>query len=229
MAARNSGSRPCHDRVSRREVMTAMDVSWEPPPPRKGAAGAWDKFIGPGATRAEFWILIAVSLAAGAAVPAYALAKDLGWNTSRLVVGGLLAMDLGGGVFANATSAAKRWYHRRGQGFIQHLSFVALHGMHVFLVAWLFRSMDWRFFLIVYGYLLATTIFILSTPLYLQRPLALLVTTGAFLLDMHAFNPVAGMQWFVPVLFLKLTMGHLLKEAPFQPEGRGKRGTQPSP
>lgn len=200
-----------------------MNISWEPPRPRKGLAGAWDKFVGPGATRAEFWLQIMVAAAAGIALPVYALARDLGWSTAQLIVGGLLALDLGGGVFTNATSSAKRWYHRNGQGFTQHFAFVALHAIHIFLVAWLFRSMDWRFFLIVYGYLLATTLLVLSTPLYLQRPLAMLVMGGAILLNIHAFAPVRGMQWFVPVLFLKLSVSHLPKEAPFRPEWEADR------
>ena len=164
------------------------------------------------------WLEITVALAAGIALPVYALIKELGWDTAQLIVAGLLALDMAGGVVTNATSTAKRWYHRRGQGFAQHFTFVAIHGIQIFLVAWLFRSMDWRFFLIVYGYLLITTLLLLLTPLYLQRPTAMLVLGGAVLLNIHAFAPVRGMEWFVPVLFLKLTVSHLLKEAPFRPE-----------
>ena len=33
-----------------------MKISCNPPAPRKGLSGSWDRFVGPGATQAEEWL-----------------------------------------------------------------------------------------------------------------------------------------------------------------------------
>lgn len=91
-----------------------MNVNWDPPAPRRGLAGEWDKFVGPGQIRAELWLIIIPSLLAGLGLPLYAIWLGLGWTTAQLVVAGLMAFDLTGGVVTNATSTAKRWYPRPG-------------------------------------------------------------------------------------------------------------------
>jgi hypothetical protein len=131
-----------------------------------------------------------------------------------------LAADLIGGVITNATSSAKRWYHRRGQTNIHHLMFIAVHALQLFLVAWFFRDGDWTFFVTVYVYLLLAALLILNVPLYLQRPFAMLLFVDALLLNAYLFEPVAGLEWFLPVFFLKLIVCHLLPEYPFQPRDK---------
>jgi hypothetical protein len=160
---------------------------------------------------------LGAAVVAGVALPVYAVLRGLGWTVIQLVVGGLVAADLAGGVVANAAGPAKAWYHRPGQGFWQHLGFVAVHIIDIALVAGLFRGMDWAYAGGVYGYLLLATIVVLRVPLYLQRPVALLLYGGAILLDVYLFPATAGMEWFVPVLFLKLLVAHVLREAPFRP------------
>jgi hypothetical protein len=192
-----------------------MNTYWSPPAPRSGLAGEWDKFVGPGQSPAEFWLSLIPSLMAGLAAPLYALYARLGWTTIQLVVSGLIAFDLVGGVVVNATTSAKRWYHRPGQGWLEHLEFVAVHALHIILIAWLFRRGDWLYFGIYYIYLLAASLVITRVRLYLQRPVALLLFTGALVLNFYIALPAAGLEWFVPVLFLKLLVSHLLKELPF--------------
>lgn len=53
------------------------------------------------------------------------------------------------------------------------------------------------------------------SPLYLQRPIAMMFVVGAVLLDQFVFPSVPAMAWFVPVFFVKLLISHLLKEAPY--------------
>jgi len=198
--------------------MSSNPIEWTPPAPRPGLLGSWDRFIGPGATRAENLLILAAAFVAGLALPLYAVLRGLGWTVLQLVVGGLVAADLAGGIVANATGPAKAWYHRTGQGFWQHLGFVALHIVDIALVAGLFRGMDWAYAAGVYGYLLLASILTLRVPLYLQRPVALLLYGGAILLNAYIFPPTAGTEWFVPILFLKLLVAHVLPEAPFRPK-----------
>ncbi len=194
-----------------------MNIQWIPPEPRRGLPGEWDKFIGPGATRGENLLTLFTALLAGLALPLYAIFAGLGWTTIQLIVAGLIATDLAGGVVANAAGPAKAWYHRSGQGFRSHLGFTAVHVIEILPVALLFRGMDWVYLAGVYGYMLLAAVVALLVPLHLQRPVVLLLYAGALLLGSYVFPPVVGMEWFVPILFLKLLVGHLLKEAPFRP------------
>jgi hypothetical protein len=198
------------------------------PPPRRGILGALDRFIGPGATPAEIWLQFAPALLAGMAAPAYALLRHLGWSGGQLVVAGLLAFDLTGGIVTNATASAKRWYHRQGQGFGRHFAFIASHVIHIFVVAWLFRSLDWAFFTIASAYLVAAAAVILRTPRYLRRPAAFLLYGVALLLSIYILRPTPGLEWFLPFFYLKLLVSHILPGCSGisrQGEGAGKEVT----
>jgi hypothetical protein len=46
-------------------------IKWHPPELRIGLARYWDKFVGPGAKRAELWIQFVPVVLAGLAVPLY--------------------------------------------------------------------------------------------------------------------------------------------------------------
>lgn len=196
-----------------------MNINWNYPQPRQGISGALDKLIGPGATPAEVWLQVVPAVLAGIVVPVYAIVSSLAWSPLQLFIGALLAFDLTGGIITNATSSAKRWYHRPGQGFSQHLVFVVIHVVHVFVVAWLFRSHDWPFFGIVSAYLLVASVIILHTPQYLQRPVALMLFALTLLINTYTLTSTVGLEWFVPFFYLKLLVSHLLKEAPYQPAG----------
>jgi hypothetical protein len=193
-------------------------MKWVAPAPRRGWPGQWDSFIGPGATRAENALILGAALAAGVALPLYAGLAGLGWTALQLLAGTLIAADLAGGVVANAAAPAKAWYHRAGQGLRQHLAFILAHGAHLFVVAWLFRGMDWTFFAVYYGYLVGAALVVLLVPLYVQRPVAFLLYAGALVIHDYTVLPVAGLEWFVPIFFLKLLIAYLLREAPYRPD-----------
>jgi len=182
-----------------------------PPEPRAGLLGEWDKFVGPGQTPAELWLILIPSLLAGLAAPLYAQYVRLGWSTLQMVAAGLVALDLTGGVVTNATVTASRWYHRPGQGWKQHMGFIAVHALHIALVAWLFRGGDWLYFAVYYTYLLVASLVITRVQPDLQRPVALLLLVGVLLVNLYALLPTPGLEWFVPVFFLKLLVSHLVK------------------
>ncbi|WP_462323105.1 hypothetical protein [Halochromatium sp.] len=91
-------------------------IDWYVPQPRTGLAGALDKFIGPGATTAELLLQILAPLVAALAAPLYAALSGEDWSWFQYLLCAVLAFDMVGGVVTNATSSAKRWYHRDGQG-----------------------------------------------------------------------------------------------------------------
>lgn len=166
------------------------------------------------------WLIIIPSLLAGLGLPLYAIWLGLGWTTAQLVVAGLMAFDLTGGVVTNATSTAKRWYHRPGQSWVQHIGLspskpctsdwsrgcsVAWIGSN----SWSSMSTCWR-----RG---------CSSPgrsCISKRSVALLLLFGALILNAYILTPTLGLEWFVLVFFLKLLVSHLVMEAPYPAEAR---------
>ncbi len=187
------------------------------PQPRSGWLGQLDRFIGPGATPAELFLQLVPSLGAAIAAPLYASTLPIVWSPWQLGLIAILGFDLMGGVLTNATAAAKRWYHRPGQGWRQHLAFVAVHLFHIGLVSILFRDGDGLFFVGVSSCLMLASVLILVSPLYLQRPVALGLYGMALLGNSYLFTPTPGLEWFLPLFFLKLLISHLLKESAYCP------------
>jgi hypothetical protein len=203
------------------ENRTMNNTQWTTPAPRKGLSGAWDRFVGPGATPAEEWLQLGggLLLTGLLGVLLYLRRDSLNWSTLQAVIAAFLILDLTGGILTNATSAAKRWYHRAGQDSARaHLPFIAVHGVHLLVVAAAFRGGDVAFFAVAFAYLLIAAVIIIRAPLYLQRPVAFGLFCGGVLLGMYVFSPTPGLEWFIPFFYLKLLVSHLVRETPFAPD-----------
>ena len=194
-----------------------MKIDWHYPETRKGLAGIFDQFIGPGATPEEILLQLGMPLIAMVTAPIYATTLSNEWTPIQYVVCAFLAFDIAGGVITNSTSSAKRWYHRQGQTASTHLGFVALHLLHLLLVSWVFLSLDFLWVFAAGGYLLLAAIFILRVPQYLQRPIALLLYSVAILLSLYGLEAPLGLEWFLPLFYLKLLVSHLVREEPYRP------------
>jgi hypothetical protein len=188
------------------------------PEPRTGLLGALDRFLGPGTTNAEATLILAGAVLLPLAVAFEGSGKNLPWSALEWALALLLAFDIGGGVVTNATASAKRWYHRAGQGFRQHFGFVAAHGIHLLLIAWLFREADWGYFAVMFALLVVSALALLRVPLYLQRPLALLLVGIATVAELSFLGPTLGLPWFGTLLFIKLLVSHLVYETAFRPD-----------
>ncbi len=198
-----------------------MLIRWQPPEPRRSWLRYWDMFVGPGATSTEEWVQLIGGLVVAvlASVRFFVLMPSASLMPSIVVV--LLAPDLGGGIVTNATAAAKRWYHRAEQTRFQHLRFVAVHGVHLALLVWLAPSFTWLHCGLLFGYLLGATWLILRMPLYLQRPVAFICYASGVLFSL--WLPMVGLDWVIPLLFLKLLLSYAVKEAPFSPEAESSQ------
>ncbi|MBE9028721.1 hypothetical protein IQ266_02975 [filamentous cyanobacterium LEGE 11480] len=194
-----------------------MSMQIPGPKPRTGLLGSLDRFIGPGATTAELVLQLIPPVVAAIVAPAYAMTLSIPWTPVQLGLIAILGFDLLGGVLTNATAAGKRWYHRSGQGWRQHLGFTAIHLLHILLVSLFLRGGDVAFFAGVSLYLLSAAAMIIWAPLYLQRPVALGLYGLALLGDRYWFVPTPGLEWFLSFFFLKLLIGHLLHETPYLP------------
>lgn len=189
-------------------------IHWRHPAPR----GAMDRLVGPGATPAELAIQFIPALLAAVGLPSIALIKGWDWSMLQCVVAGLLVLDLVGGVITNATSAAKRWFHREGQGFDAHMGFVMAHLAQPVIVMLFFDRWNWSFVLGAYGYVVISATIILKTPLYLQRPIASLLTVSGIAMAPYVLPLPPHFEWFLPLYFMKLLLSHLLREEPYRPE-----------
>ncbi len=186
-------------------------IDWNYPEPRNGL----DKFIGPGATKAEIAMQFSLAALFGVLILAQAYCRNLGWTWWQYLIGFLIAIDMAGGVLTNATSSAKRWYHREGQGFKQHLGVVLLHLLQIVIMSWVFMGFDWIFIVSAYAYLVIAALILLFTRHYLQRPVAFFLVVVGFVFGLYVLQPAEGIEWFAPVLYLKILASHLLKEEPY--------------
>jgi hypothetical protein len=205
-----------------------MAINWNFPSPRPGLAGALDRFIGPGATRAELALQFGLPALAAIAAPLYASRVVESWSWLQYAVCCILAFDTAGGIITNATSSAKRWYHRTGRGFKQHFGMVSLHLLHLLLVSWLYLSFDIWWFAITGAYLLFSATIVLSVPQYLQRPVAVTVYACALLMSIYVLSQPTGLEWFLPLFYLKLLVSHLPKEEPYRPTSEANNALQPT-
>jgi len=190
-----------------------MLKSYDSPTPRNSLLGLWDQLIGPGATLAENTVIL-VSAIAGTIAAALRLGL-LEFNILHIVVGAVLGFDIIGGSVCNATDTTKRWYHRPEVSWVQHITFVLLHLGHVAIVAWLFQSrggFDWNYFSTVSICLLFATIAVLVVPAYLKRPVAVGLYLVSIAIGFYTVGLTTGLEWFIPALFLKLLIGHLVPE-----------------
>lgn len=164
----------------------------------------WDRLVGPGASRAEATGAIMAGLAGGLLAAWRASTVDASWVV--LAVATLMAVDVVGGVWSNATASTRRWYHRQGAPPRSHFWFAALH-IHPFLIAWMFPAFGWTGAVVLYGGTLLATVLIGSFPRRLKSPAAA-VSALALLTAALIFTDPSGVEWFAPAYVLKLITGH---------------------
>lgn len=176
--------------------------------PRPGLLGFWDRFVGPGMTPGETCLVLGSSMMG--AVLAAAHIATLGYGWPLVILGALIAADVIGGAVCNMTETTKRWYHRPEQTARDHFGFIALHVAHVVVVAWAFRGPDFDliYAIVISAWLLVAAVIVLYAPQLLRRPAATLLYSIALGLSLYVLSPTPGLEWFVPLLFVKLLIGH---------------------
>jgi len=179
-----------------------------------GIAAFMRNFSGNRRTLLERRAALIVMTAAPALALAAVLLEGRALATWQITVLMVLAVDLGGGVFVNATAAAKRWYHRMGARDWHHLAFVLVH-IHPVLVAWAFPEFGWVWAVYLYAATVLSAIIVLACPHYLRRPVAL--TLAALVLAGAPFVASTPMflAWIAPFYVLKLLVAHIVHEEPY--------------
>ncbi len=185
--------------------------------------GRADLLCGTDATRAERWLAYGMA----AVLTAVVLMLDLtaeepiapGW---RLLVLALFAYDIAGGAVANMLNSCKRFYHspvQPGEGRSARLAknprlFTAIH-IHPVIAAYLFEG-SVLMGVIWYLLLQASIATILAMPLYLRRAGASAIVLLAMFGSWSVLPLGQGLEWFVPCLFMKMVLGHAVREEPYR-------------
>ena len=146
-----------------------------------------------------------------------------GWAIWQYIAVAIIAFDVVGGAVANSLNSCKRFYHSPLQiepNYVKivknHLFFSLIH-IHPLIVSLIFSSASWFYGLFWYLSLQISVLSITQTPLYLQRPVSILIIVIALLTNDYFISSPAGLEWLVPVLFIKIVYGHTVREEPYRP------------
>lgn len=187
-----------------------MRSTTEPPSsPRTGLRGRWDRLVGPDTTRTENWLILGFAFVFSGAVFLYTQMAELGWSPVQIAIVLLFSLDVAGGVIANSTVAGSRWWHRPSQSRRAHFWFIVLH-IHPFILAAIFPVLTWTEAAVAYGFLLGSAGVVLSVSKRLRRPIAMGLFTTGLVLALYVVSLPHGLEWFLPLLYLKLLPGHLV-------------------
>ncbi|MBM3270659.1 MAG: hypothetical protein FJZ01_23750 [Candidatus Sericytochromatia bacterium] len=196
-------------------------IDWNIPARRAGFPGFVDSLFGPGLTTAELILQLGAALALTAGAAVAIAVSDLGWGPWQVAVIVWLVFDITGGVVTNATSSAKRWWHRPERRRLANDLRWSLAHFYMPLLMWTAfpSTYDWVFFAGSWGYLLVGTMVLGSADVYLRRPLAFVFYLVALALGLYVFPSERGTEWFIPVFYMKHFISHLLPEEPYRPSG----------
>jgi len=185
------------------------------------AATSTSWLVGRDATPIERRIVLLVSGLAVVAVAA-SIARDAGGGGAGgwwvMVLGLVLAVDVVGGIPANASNAAKRLYHgplpdgagRFGRLVHDHVTFAAMH-VHPIAVGLLVPGPRWWWGPLWYGVTLSGVVLVRRSPVDRQRVVAFAVVAVALMLTVNTQAP-PGFGWLPLALVLKLVAAHAVEE-----------------
>ena len=149
--------------------------------------------------------------------------QDLGWSVFQIAVASFLALDMIGGVLTNSLGSMKRFLHTDqqlpmnwlGKLVGNKLVFPAIH-VQIF-AAPLFFDIGWSYGFFWYGVMMAAVLLIHKLPLYLHRPVALMMVMLSIIIGQVVFIAPPGLEWLAPIYMIKLVLSHGVREEPYRP------------
>ena len=187
-------------------------------------SGPPNPMVGTGATRFEEALTWFAGLA-GAGLTLF-LADNgwVPWPLWQTAIAAIIAFDLIGGAVALQLNSAKRFYHAplrpEEQGIVAWMksgTFFPLMHVHPIVIYMVWRPMDVMEGIAIYGGINAAVIIVRFVPTYLSRPVATLFVVVAILANAYLMRPIPGFDWLLPVMALKLILGHAVREEPYRP------------
>ncbi len=75
----------------------------------------------------------------------------------------------------------------------------------------------WSYAFFWYGMMMVSIVIVHFTPpLYLQRPIALLIVMLSIILAQLIASPPVGLEWIAPIFMIKLVLSHGVREEPYR-------------
>ncbi|MCG7409912.1 hypothetical protein MH117_21110 [Paenibacillus sp. ACRRX] len=145
------------------------------------------------------------------------------WNWLQITIAFLLAFDIGGGLVSNSLNSCKRFYHTpllatesKWAAIVKNKFLFSSFHIHPLVVGLLYGPMNITYGLIWYLLFMTSVVIVSITPLYVKRPVSILIILLAILIQLYAIPPILGFEWLIPLLFLKVIHGHLVREEPYR-------------
>jgi hypothetical protein len=187
--------------------------------------GKTDLAVGTQATTTEKILGWTAGFIGVIAIAFYSWKNNLDWTSLQYIIAVIIVYDVVGGAVANSLNSCKRFYHSSLQTFEHsyvklaknHLFFSLIH-IHPLIISLVFSSASWFYGFFWYLILQISVVTVTKTPLYLQRPVSMLIIVTALLINGYFISSPTGFEWLIPVLFLKIVYGHTVKEEPYRPE-----------
>jgi hypothetical protein len=185
--------------------------------------GKPDALMGTGATRAEKTIAYLSGLLVPLALVLLGLKGIVHWVWWQWIIALAIGADISAGAVANALNSCKRFYHSPIQpGEEKYRSIknpILFSAMHVYpLIIWLaFDRTNWIFGIVWYTLLVLCAWLVGQVPLYLQRPAAVMLIVFVLLANAYLIQSIPGFEWLAPLLFIKIILGHAVREEPYRP------------
>ncbi len=195
-------------------IIKNAHINWD-------CAGKFNFTTGFGATKAES--MIANYAAFIAPVILYFSAwQQLEWSWLQIIVAAVLTLDMIGGVLSNSLGSMKRFLHTdqtleltwMGKLVGSRFLFPAIH-FQLFLVPVCF-DITWSYAFFWYAMMLGSIVLLHFLPMYLHRPVALLVVMLSIIVASLLPTPV-GLEWLAPIFMIKLVLSHGVREEPYRP------------
>jgi len=182
-----------------------------------------DILIGTDATKSEKLLGWMAGIAGASLYLYFALNHTFNWSIWQYLLASFIAFDVVGGAVANSLNSCKQFYRSSPRAnepiylrlVKNKLFFAAIH-IHPLVIGSCFGSIDLLSGLFWYVALLVSVLITMKAPLYLSRPIAISFVAIAIILNYYAIEPIVGFEWFIPLLFLKIVLGHTVKEEPYR-------------
>lgn len=177
---------------------------------------------GCGATKAESMLANYASFLAP--VFLYVLSwRNLDWSILQLVIVSFLLIDMIGGVLTNSLNSMKRvLYSEEKASFSKIAQFVnskylfpAIH-FHLFIIP-IYFNVTFVYAAFWYLFMLSSVVVVHNIPLYMQRPIAMLIIMLSIIVNSSLFVLPAGIEWLAPIFMMKLVLSHGVREEPYRP------------
>lgn len=194
--------------------------AWELPDERPSG---FDAITGPGRLPLETLCVNAGLILPVMCVCGHAFFSNAEWSVAQHATAAFLAGDLFAGVVIFTSSTGKRWWHREERRtFEEQMKYIALVGLHPFLVAMFFRSGSLAeralWYAVSWGYLVIAVMIIMCAPLYYRRMIAACLFSLSLMIEprMAFYTPL--LEWVLPLYYFKYICCYPVREEPYRPD-----------